>query len=199
MIGGRIGRHARRGIAAALLAACGVAVAQSPGDAGLVKRATELRDEPSAGGRSVQALPAGATFTRLEQRQGPWVQVRSSSGATGWLHLFDIAPATGAQAPQGAQGPSAGGFMRGVTGFFAPKPQALTTATSTIGIRGLGAEDIASAQPNVQAVAQIEAQRQSEAQAREFAARAQLASRKVEPLPAPARGTASTNPPGNPQ
>jgi hypothetical protein len=186
MIGGRHLRLARDGIAAALLMACGLAGAQSPGEPALTKRATELRETPSDSGRSVAALAAQAPITRLEQRQGPWVQVRDAAGATGWLHLFDIAPTTGAAAPQGTQGPSGGGFMRGVTGLFA-RPQPMQTGTSTIGIRGLGAEDLANAQPNMQAVSQMEGQRQNEGQARDFAARAKLASQTVEPLPAERR------------
>ncbi|MBC5765289.1 SH3 domain-containing protein [Ramlibacter albus] len=187
-------------LAATLLLACGLAAAQSPGEPALIKRATELRDAPGESGRSLGALPAQSTVTRLEQRQGPWVQVRNAAGATGWVHLFDIAPTTGAQAPQGTQGPSAGGLMRGVTGMFArPQQQQMTTSTSTIGIRGLGAEDIAKAQPNTAAVAQMEAQRANEGQAREFASRAQLRSENVEPLPAPRRAPGTANPPGNPQ
>ena len=198
MIGGRLLRLRYEGIAAALLLACGLAAAQSAGEPALTKRATELRESPSDTGKSVAALPAQAPLTRLEQRQGPWIQVRTAAGATGWLHLFDIAPTTGAQAPQGSQGPSSGGFMRGVTSMFA-RPAPVQTATSTIGIRGLGAEDLANAQPNLQAVSQVEAQRQTESQARDFAGRAQLKSESVEPLPAPARRAGAANPPGTPQ
>lgn len=191
---------ARLAAAVATLLACGLAPAQSPGEPALTKRATELRETPSDSGRSLASLAAQAPLTRLEQRQGPWLQVRTASGATGWLHLFDIAPTTGAQAPSGAQGPSGGGFLRGVTNAFAPRQQQQTVATSTLGIRGLGAEDIARAQPNMQAVAQVESQRQTEAQARDFAARAQLRTEKVEPLPVPAtRAGTSPNPTGTPQ
>jgi hypothetical protein len=59
-------------------------------------------------------------------------------------------------------------------------------ATSTVGIRGLGAEDLANAQPNLAAVAQADANRANAAQARQFAGSASLGSRQVEPLPTPA-------------
>jgi hypothetical protein len=59
-------------------------------------------------------------------------------------------------------------------------------STSTVGIRGLGAEDLANAQPNLAAVAQADANRANAAQARQFAGGASLSSRQVEPLPVPA-------------
>ena len=84
------------------------------------------------------------------------------------------------------------GALRGVQGLFAkPADRPLTTATSTIGIRGLGAEDIANAQPDSAAVARMEALRVSDADARGFAQTAAWQPVQVDPLPAPApvRGT----------
>lgn len=67
-------------------------------DAAMVRRATALREDPSEQGRSVATLPAESTVTRLPQRQGAWVQVRTEGGATGWVHLFDLGPAARAVA-----------------------------------------------------------------------------------------------------
>jgi hypothetical protein len=67
-------------------------------------------------------------------------------------------------------------------------------ATTTVGIRGLSAEDIANAQPDAAAVARMEGLRQSEAEARAFAASASLKSQTVEALPGPA--TAGAGPAG---
>ena len=55
----------------------------------------------SGGGRSLAALPAQTAVTRTEQRQGPWVQVRTAAGDTGWVHLFDLGPATTTAASSG--------------------------------------------------------------------------------------------------
>ena len=63
--------------------------------------------------------------------------------------------------------------------------------TSTLGIRGLGAEEIARAQPNLSAVSAMETQRQSEAQARQFADRAAWVSVAVDPFPEPPRPAAA--------
>jgi len=173
-------KPAQRLLAATLLASWAV-VALAQGEAAVMKRATELREAPGDSSRSLGPLAADAPITRLGERQGPWIQVRSSAGATGWVHMFDVgAPAT--------SGNAATGVLRGVTNLFNKgNNRPVTTATSTIGIRGLGAEDLAQAQPNVNAVAQMEALRQTEAQARAFATESSLAPTQVEPLPAPAR------------
>ena len=98
-----------------------------------------------------------------------------------------------ALAAGGAQAQSSGsnavtGALRGITGLFNRSAGNPTTLpTSTIGIRGLGAEDIANAQPNPAAVSQMEALRLDETQARSFAAEAALSAIAVDPLPAPAK------------
>ena len=154
-------------------------------ESAVTRRATDLRDAPGDKGKSIAALPAQAAVTRTNERQGPWVQVRTSAGATGWVHLFDIGPAT---APAEG-GSSAGNALRSVTGLFGGSRS--TQTGSTAGIRGLDAQDLANAQPNPAAVTQMEGLRQTEADARSFANSASLRSASVEPLPAPSRRSAS--------
>jgi len=181
-------------IAFALLATAAAALAD---EAAMTKRATELREAPGESARSLGALPAQAPVTRLTQRQGPWIQVKTAAGATGWVHLFDVGPATGAgSAGASSTGGGAAGALRSVTSFFTkPSQQRATTSTSTIGIRGLGAGDLAQAQPDTAAVARMEALRQDETQARRFARTASLAAATVEALPAPARAAAAATAP----
>lgn len=94
---------------------------------------------------------------------------------------------TGAQA-QSTGGNAVTGVLRGVTSLFGGRSASpATLPTSTIGIRGLGAEDLANAQPNPGAVGQMEALRVDETQARGFAADAALAPVTVQALPTPAR------------
>ena len=83
-------------------------------------------------------------------------------------------------------GNAATGALRGLTSFFGKGTTAApASGTSTIGIRGLGAEDIANAQPNLAAVGQVEAMRQNAAQARQFATSAALTLQTVAELPVP--------------
>jgi len=170
--------------------ACGLVVllagaAQAQDEAVMMKRASELREAPAETARSVATLPAQSAVTRLGERRGPWIEVRSGAGVTGWVHMFDVGPASGSSAPSNNAGT---GALRGLTNLFTKGNQRpITAPTTTIGIRGLGAEDLAQATPNMQAVGQMEALRQSERQAREFARGAALASIDVPALPAAAR------------
>ena len=148
----------------------------------LVKRAAELRQGPSESAAVVAALPAQAPVTRLSERQGPWMRVTTATGQTGWLHMFDV----GTAAPSTSAGSAASGMLRGLTNFLnRGNTQTTTTATATVGIRGMSSEDIANAQPNLSALKQAEALRIDATQARKFADEAQLAVRAVDALPEP--------------
>jgi hypothetical protein len=161
---------------AALLA--GPALAQ---EAAATRRATEVREAPGDNARSLAALPAQAVVTRTGERRGPWVQVRTANGVSGWLHLFDLGPAGATE----SSGSALGGALRGVTGLLGGgRP---SQAGTTAGIRGLGAEDLARAQPNPYEVAQMEKLRLGESEARSFAESAGLHPVAVAPLPGPVR------------
>jgi hypothetical protein len=148
----------------------------------LVKRPAELRQGPSDSALVVASLPAQAPVTRLPERQGPWMRVTTATGQTGWLHMFDLSTA----APSTSVGSTASGMLRGLTSFLnRGNTQTTTTATATVGIRGMSSEDIANAQPNLAALKQAEALRADVPQARKFADDAQLAARTVEALPEP--------------
>ena len=165
----------------ALAAASQSAYAQS--DLVTIKRATELREAPGETARSLGPLALQTQVTRLAARQGPWIEVRTAQGATGWIHMFDAGTAPPAQG-----GNAATGALRGITDFFGrgtAQSANRATGTATIGIRGLGAEDIANAQPNLAAVAQVEGMRIDANQARQFATAASLAQQNVAELPIP--------------
>jgi uncharacterized protein YgiM (DUF1202 family) len=159
------------------------ALAQAQTEAVLVKRTTELREAPGETSRSVAPLAARTPVTRSGARQGAWIQVRTAEGASGWVHMFDVAPASSAATPS-----TGANALRGLTSFFnkGSAQGGATTATSTVGIRGLGAEDLARAQPNMAAVAQADTLRMDADQARQFASAAALRSRPVDALPDPA-------------
>lgn len=162
-------------------------------DALVTKRQTTLREGPGDSAAAVATLPAQTALTRQPVRQGPWVQVKTAAGQSGWLHLFDVGNAS----EQGTVANAATGALRGLSNLFnrgSAQNQNTSGTTATVGIRGLGAEDIANAQPNLAALTQAEAQRQDAAQAKRFAADASLTAQAVEPLPVPAPPVAAANP-----
>ena len=129
-------------------------------------------------------LEANTVVTRTSERKGAWTKVTTSQGAAGWVHMFDLGPQSGSAAPSSNAATSG---LRGLAGIFGGNSGSTTTATSTVGLRGLGAEDIANAQPNAAAVGQAEGLRVNADQARQFASNAALQPRTVPALAEPAR------------
>ena len=172
------------GLIAALL--CSTTVAQTPpqGESVQIKRAAQLREGPSEASRSMMALPLQTSVVRLGDKQGAWIKVSTPDNTQGWVHMFDVTSSAAGNASTGNVGTSA---LRGITSFFnrGTAQPGSNVATSTLGIRGLGAENLSNAQPNVAAVTQAEALRVDAAQARQFAADASLAVRAIDPLPTP--------------
>ena len=181
--------HVRFGgalLALAWLVASGAVEAQAQEETVMVRRATDVREQPGES-RSLASLQAEASVTRLADRQGPWVRVRTGSGVVGWVHLFDLGTAGSAGA--GSSGGGASGLFRGVTRIFGKPAPTSSSNNATLGIRGLGAEDLAQAQPDTAAVPRMEMLRVTEPQARQFAREAGLAAQTVQPLPAPVQPT----------
>lgn len=148
-----------------------------------IKRPTQLRSAPGDAAASVAELAANATVMRTLQRQGAWVQVRSESGVTGWVHMFDIGTPvrenTAAQALRTLRNQAGSG-------------SSVSVATATVGIRGLGEGDVsrataggprASSFGNLNQAGRLRANADS---ARAFATAAALQARKVEALTVPA-------------
>lgn len=152
------------------------------------KRAAPLRDGPSDSAGVLASLPAQTALTRQADRAGPWLQVRTSAGLVGWVHMFDLGNNTSSSDSQSAVGNAASGFLRGVTSFFnkggSPTPRT-TAATSSVGIRGLDAQDLANAQPDVNRVAQMETYRLEAMGAQQFASSVGWQKREVAALAEP--------------
>lgn len=169
------------------------AVRAQQGEPAVLKRPAQLREAPGDSGRSLASLPAQEPVTRLGDREGGWIKVQTRTGVAGWVHMFDVGPAgfgSGAGTSASGSGNSVSSGLRGLSNLLTGGSGSPQVATSTIGIRGLEAEDLARAQPNLNAVGQMEQLRQSEGGARAFAAEAALVAATVPALPAPARGSA---------
>ena len=188
MNGLHTGTPALRLAGAAMAVLLGLVSTAQAQETALVKRATQLRDAPTETGASVAPLEANTVVTRTSERKGAWTKVNTSQGATGWVHMFDLGPQAGSAS---ATSNTATSGLRGLTGLFGGNSGSTTTATSTVGIRGLGAEDIANAQPDPSAVGQAEGLRVNADQARQFASNAALQPRTVPPLAEPARPSSS--------
>jgi len=161
--------------------------AQSPaqGETVQIKRAAQLRDGPSESSRSLMPLALQTSVVRLGEKQGAWIKVSASDNIQGWVHMFDVTAPASASTSTGNVGTSA---LRGITSFFnrgSAQAPGNNVATSTLGIRGLGAENLNNAQPNVAAVSQAETFRIDATQARQFGSAASLVTHVIDPLPTP--------------
>lgn len=161
-----------------LLGFLGMAQAQ---EEAMIKRATQLRAAPGDTSSALAELAASAKVTRTAQRQGAWVQVRAESGATGWIHMFDIG--TPARDNAAASAMRAVGNPLGGVGSTA-------VSTSTVGIRGLGEGNVSQSvgasgrgAPQSQGMGQADRMRVTANEARTFAAATALQPRRVDALP----------------
>lgn len=174
---------------ACTIGAASSAMAQS--DSLWVKRTTELRQTPDPASASLGTLAAQSAVTRMPARQGAWIQVKTPAGKTGWIHMFDASVST---APSAAATTTAGA-LRGFTNFLSGggPTRSISNSTATAGIRGLDAEDIANAQPNLAALSKAEGLRQNAEQALQFAQDISVERRSIDPLPVPPSELPSTS------
>lgn len=182
----------KRWLTAGLVALAGLCTAfaagAQPADGLIVKRDTQLRSAPADNAPAVAPVKANTPVTRLPERQGAYVRA-TVENKTGWLHMFDIgSPAASTTTASGG----GSNVLRGLGSMFA-RPTSTTVSTTTVGIRGLDANDIANAQPNTSAVTTAEGMRVSAADAQQFAARSSLRAQSVEELPVPQRRPGDAN------
>lgn len=182
----------RRWLVAGLVTLAGLCAASGasaqPSDGLIVKRDTQLRSAPADNAPAVAPVKANTPVTRLPERQGAYVRA-TVEGKTGWLHMFDIGSPAASESTANGGGSN---VLRGLGSMFA-RPTSTTVSTTTVGIRGLDANDIANAQPNASGVTTAEGMRVSAAQAQQFAARSALRAQSVDELPVPQRRPGDAN------
>lgn len=136
-------KYAQLALWAALF--CSTAVwAQSPaqGETLLVKRAAQLREGPNNSSRSVMALALQTSMVRPGEKQGAWIKVSAPDNTQGRVHMLDVTAPASASSSTSNVGTSA---LRGITSFFnrgTGQTPSNNVTTSTLGIRGLGAENL---------------------------------------------------------
>jgi Bacterial SH3 domain len=127
-----------------LAAALAAGVAQAA-PATLV-RAVELKQQPASDAPSVAQLAADAAVDAGERRGG-WVRVKTAAGESGWVKLLSLRYARSGDAKSGDSG---------VAQLFNVARSGSSGTRVATGVRGLDAEQLANAQPNLQALRQLE-------------------------------------------
>jgi len=143
-----------------------------------VERDSVLRAEPRADAAVLAKLAAGTGAEALV-RQGAWVQVKSGD-ATGWLFSFDVRFGGSGQSAESSGG---GAALGRVIGSRQP-----LNVTATLGIRGLGEEDLKQAQFDAGQMRQLDGFAASREQAEAHAAQSGLTASRIEYLGSQAAG-----------
>ncbi len=116
-----------------LACVCMVMIAPAAAQQVTVERDSELRAEARLDAKVVATLKPGATG-EVTAKNGAWLNIRTAE-ATGWLFSFNVRFASAQQASGSGAGNAAG-----VGRLFGPRQN--INVTSTIGIRGLEADDL---------------------------------------------------------
>ena len=140
-----MGGHAAAVAGAAAGATAGATA--GAGQKGRIVRATDLREQPTAGSGLVEVVPANTEVAVLE-RQGGWYRIALPS-RDGWVRLTAVRFATAT--------PSSSGGLNASLGFLKSGRSAVQTGTVTTGVRGLSETDLANSVPDPEAVDALDA------------------------------------------
>jgi hypothetical protein len=135
-----------------------------------VIRATDLKQEPASDSATVAALPENTAVEALERKSG-WTRVKGASGE-GWVRMLALrfGGATAAAKP-GASG---------LSQMFNVARTGTSGTQVTTGVRGLDAEQLATAQPNPAELAKLEKFAAGQEAAASFAAQGKLDAKSVD-------------------
>ena len=140
-------------------------------------RETSLRRLPDPASPLVRMLPE-ASAVLVTERRGGWYLVRAGTDE-GWVQLMHLTRT-------GASASSATGVVDEISAIATGRAGAGNIA-STTGIRGLKAEDLQLASPNMAALTELDQHAVSSAKAAEAAAAWGLTARKIAYLPEPSK------------
>lgn len=143
-------------------------------DPGKTLLAADLKQEPFIDAETVSKLEANTNLDVLK-RQGGWMHVKTTEGYEGWLKMTSIRLGTATEA-------------KGESGLGSLAKMALTGrsgntgVTATTGVRGLSPEELKNAQPNPEAVRELDKFTANRDKAQSFASAGKLKPQAVEYL-----------------
>ena len=181
-------------VAILVLCWCGFTQAVMGAETGLLTRKSDIQEQPSMKSSSIGEVPAGTPVSVL-QRQGVWFEVAvKGSSMKGWVR-FSRVKMTAHKADKATTSAAGGStnalanLARSATGVFAYGGRnSQPDGVSTIGIRGLQAQDLANAAPNPAARREMESHRATQQQADLYAKVASLRPQQVAYLEDSAEG-----------
>ncbi len=146
-------------------------------ETGTTRSAVDLMATPYRDAKPAGQLPANTAVDILE-RQGGWMRI-SAKGKTGWAKLHQVRMGEGPEATKRSGGLAA---LKNVGQTGRSGSQGIVATT---GIRGMSAEELKNAKPDLAAVKKVDAYSVTAGQAREYAKAAGLKESSVPALPKP--------------
>ncbi len=144
-------------------------IAQSAlADSGTVIRNSDLREKPFSDSRSIATLSSNSKI-EIQKNQGAWMQVKTPQGQVGWIKLLNVRTQSGTR-------------NNGLATLGNVIKTGSSGQTVTTGVKGLSAEQIQTAEPNMAEVNKMESYSSSNSEASRLARQAQLSPKKVAPL-----------------
>lgn len=137
---------------------------------GVLLKDSELRKEPLGSAEIVKQLEA-KDMVDITARQGAWAGVNTEDGVEGWIRILNIRTGSGEKGRAGF-GALASTFATGSSG------QAVST-----GVKGLTANELRSASPNLAEAEALASYASSDADAAAFGQSGQLQSQSIAYLP----------------
>lgn len=134
-----------------------------------VIRATDLKQEPATDAATVASIAENTAVDALE-RKGGWTRIKAPAGE-GWVRMLALRFGTSATVKAGSSG---------LTQLFNVARTGTSGTQVTTGVRGLEADQIASAQPNPAELAKLERFAADRAAAEKFAADGNLAAKALD-------------------
>ncbi len=134
-------------------------------------RATELKAKPYSDAQTLMTLPERSKVM-VVQRRASWSQVKSGE-TSGWVKMLSLQLARGATDRRADNG---------LRSLFNVARSGGSGATVTTGVRGLSEEQLKNAQPDPQALQELERYAADRREAQRFAAEGKLQAQRVDYL-----------------
>jgi hypothetical protein len=134
-----------------------------------VIRATDLKQDPASDAATVAALAENSAVEVLERKSG-WTRVKTADGE-GWVRMLSLRFGGATAAKPGATG---------VSQLFNVARTGTSGTQVTTGVRGLDAEQLATAQPNPVELAKLQQFAADRDAAASFAAQGKLDAKPVD-------------------
>lgn len=155
-----------------LLIFLGLAVPAWAQGQAFTNRATDLKEQASAGSRTLDSLAAN-TELKVVARGSGWTRVEVG-GKSGWVNVFHV------RFPATASTESSGSLLSGLSSAIGGRPRSQQAGIQTVGVRGLTPEELKNASPDGESLRRMQSYAADKGAAERFAREGKLADVRID-------------------